>query len=216
MMYNGEQWVSKLAARWTRSLVADKQGQIWTGSFDQGLTVFDGETTTTYGEGEGLSDSDVASLLCDEKGNVWVGTWGGGVNVFDGMSWKTYTTEDELGDNHVTALASDARGNIWAGMEGDGVSRFDGKKWTTYTRRRGLPIDGVRNIIIDPAGSIWVQGRKKEWSAVVIFDGKQWRETDQEMMPEFIVMDGKGDRWFGIPGEGVARLSLGPKKVIAK
>ena len=79
---------------------------------DFGLTVYDGTTTVSYTDEDGLGDNRINHINEDSNGWIWVGEKDG-VSVFDGEAWTTFTTADGLpfgGINHVTF---DSNGDKW-------------------------------------------------------------------------------------------------------
>ncbi len=148
------------------SILEDKSGNIWFGSYGGGLSKYDGKSFTHFTEKEGLSNNGVYSILEDKNGNLWFGTKGGGVNKYDGKSFSHYTQKEGLSSNVVLSILADKNGNIWFGTKGGGVCRYDaghsvnggiGKlgMFTHFTEKEGLSNNIVRRILEDKNGSIW-------------------------------------------------------------
>lgn len=203
--FDGHSATSHLGG-WIGCVTVDRQGRVWSGAWDQGASVYDGKTWTTYGEEEGLSDDDVLDIAIDPKGNIWMATWGGGVNRFDGTTWTHYTTEDGLRDNHVAFVAADGVGNIWVGMEDNGVSRFDGRTWTNYGTRDGLAGRDVWTLMADRQGVAWVATENNGLSR---FDGRKWVTGICNEEVQCILEGPDGRLWFGSGGGGLAVLQVG-------
>jgi len=55
------------------SLMEDRIGNIWIGTYDGGLNKFDGKNFTAYTTKEGLSSNRIWTITEDPKGNIWVG-----------------------------------------------------------------------------------------------------------------------------------------------
>jgi hypothetical protein len=141
--------VDGLAGNWVISIASDSTGNLWFGTWDSGVSMFDGVNWTTYAHADGLSDNHIMAIASDLARNVWFGT-DYGVSKFDGTHWTTYTTADGLADNVVSAIASDPSGNIWVGTRG-GVSKFDGATWTTYNSIGNW----IWAIASDADGNLW-------------------------------------------------------------
>ena len=144
-------WDSGKQGGFVTSLTGDRQGHIWVGTEDNGVSRFDpaapsGKQWTQFtakNTGGGLGDDDCYSLTCDRLGRIWVGTLNHGVSVFNGHEWKTYDQMTGPLGGHVVALAtSPLDGDIWGGSEA-GLFRYSLQKntWTYYTRAGGLPSD---------------------------------------------------------------------------
>lgn len=109
----------KMDVNTIRTLLTDRNGQVWAGSYGGGLLKFNGDYTTIYTTIEGLSDDRVLSLLEDEEGYIWAGTAEGGINRFNPadsiLSFQTFTTKDGLSSNEIWTITEDGAGNIWVG-----------------------------------------------------------------------------------------------------
>jgi sugar lactone lactonase YvrE len=108
LMHDGTAWTaydnSDLIT--VESLAIDPEGHVWVGTFNQGVSVFDGQSWVTYDTDTGeLSSDHVRSIAIDAQGRVWLGTaWG--VDVFDGASWQSYHMHTaDLVDNDIYGLA---------------------------------------------------------------------------------------------------------------
>jgi len=68
----------KLLSEETVSLYVDRRGWLWVGQ-DAGVTVFDGHTSRSFTQDDGLiwNDCDSAALIEDNDGSMWIGTSGG-------------------------------------------------------------------------------------------------------------------------------------------
>jgi len=87
-------------------LTVDNEGNVWFGTFNDGLGVFDGQNWVTYDtQNSGLMSNHVRSVAIDAQGRLWAGTeWG--LSVFDGSNWQTYQMDSaELADNDIRTLA---------------------------------------------------------------------------------------------------------------
>ena len=94
------------------SILEDKSGNLWFGTWGGGLSKFDGKSFTHYTEKEGLSDNVVWSILEDKEGNLWFGTYKDGVNKFDGENFTHYTEKEGLSNNYVRSILEDKNGNL--------------------------------------------------------------------------------------------------------
>ncbi len=200
--FDGKRVTSHLGG-WTGCVTVDHQGWVWSGGWEQGTSVYDGQAWKTYTERDGLSDNDVMDLTSDAHGSIWIATSGRGVNRFDGKTWTHYTTEDGLRDNHVNLIAADQAGNIWIAMDDNGVSRFDGKTWTNYGKRDGLAGRNARALMGDREGFAWVATENNGLSR---FDGKRWITGICNEGVRSIVEGPDGRIWLGSDGGGVAVL----------
>jgi ligand-binding sensor domain-containing protein len=100
----------------------DHDGNLWFGTFGNGVSRYDGRTFTNFSSAHGLAHNLINSIAEDSKGNIWFNTFGG-VSIYDGVSFKNFTTAHGLPDNDVLQSLEDSRGNIWLTTE-KGVCRY--------------------------------------------------------------------------------------------
>ena len=215
-----------LAHNRVRTLLEDRQGRLWFGTFGGGLSCYDGEGFETYSTADGLADDEVVSLLEDGAGDLWVGTLKD-LSRWDGQRFHTYTTKHGLEETYfttdglprigVSSLLQDRQGQIWAGTWG-GVSRWDGERFHTFTSRDGLANDWVRCLLEDREGRIWVgtgvwdsgAGRMEQKGGISVWDGHSFQTytTDHGLargMVRCLLEDRLGQIWVGTWGGGVSR-----------
>jgi len=191
------------------SMLQDTNGNIWFGTWDGGVSRYDGKYFTHFTEEEGLSNNRVYSILEDSSGDLWFGTFGGGVSKYDGKNFTNYTEKEGLSNNDVFSIFQDKAGNIWAGTNGGGVSKYDGKTFTNYTKKEGLCDNNVSSILQDKSGNLWFGTP----NGVSKFDDKSFTNYTQkeglcdncENWVNRIFEDRSGNLWFGTIG-GVSRL----------
>jgi ligand-binding sensor domain-containing protein len=78
-----------LAHVWT--ITNDKQGNLWIGTIDAGVWIFDGNTLTNYTTKDGLGIDFIWTIYKDKNDNLWFGTDGAGVYTFDGKTFIKFT-----------------------------------------------------------------------------------------------------------------------------
>jgi ligand-binding sensor domain-containing protein len=69
-----------LASNNISSIAEDKKGNLWFGTFDAGVSRYNGTTFTTFTTKHGLAGKNVTSIKEDKNGNLWFGAQGGGVS----------------------------------------------------------------------------------------------------------------------------------------
>jgi len=106
------------------SMIRDRQGRVWCGTWGAGLSRFDGERFTTYTTKDGLPGNFILSLAEGPDGSIWIGT-NQGLARFDGTAFKTYTRQDGLFGDDIFSIVFRGK-EIWLGSWG-GVSQvFNG------------------------------------------------------------------------------------------
>ncbi|MBI5474942.1 MAG: hypothetical protein HY961_21585, partial [Ignavibacteriae bacterium] len=101
-----------------RALLADRKGNVWSGTWTTGLNVLQpgADTFRTVSEFAGLPGSGVRSLHEDREGTLWIGTRYNGIVRYDGVKFTGLSIEDGLLSNAVWCIAeTDQR--IWCGTD---------------------------------------------------------------------------------------------------
>ncbi len=104
------------------SLLVDKDGVVWCGTWGGGLARFDGKKWSNYTMSDGLPGNLVFMLHRDDTGLLWVGTNNGVALVkgdkIKGQKHRVLTTNDGLFANIVFSMASAPDGSQWLGSYG--------------------------------------------------------------------------------------------------
>lgn len=106
------------------SMVVDKDGSVWCGTWGGGLSHFDGAKWATYTTKEGLPGNHIFMLKIGKDGKLWIGT-NKGLARFkeDGQGFKVYTKAQGLYADNVFSMAEADDGSLWVGSFG-GVARI--------------------------------------------------------------------------------------------
>jgi two-component system, sensor histidine kinase ChiS len=141
----------------------DKAGNIWFGTFGNGVSKYDGKTFTNYNSSHGLIHNLIEAITEDSEGNIWFSTYGG-VSKYNGVYFENFTTAHGLPDNHVNKILEDKKGNIWAATRG-GLSRYNpdrndnGMSWFIhYEDKQGVTGNYAGAIIEDHNNTLWMAG----------------------------------------------------------
>ena len=102
-----------LAQNTIYSVYESRDGAVWAGSLNGGLSRVQGRHVTRYAA-DGLGSRSVASILEDADGTMWFGTPEGLAALSSGH-WKNFTTKNGLPSDEINCLMQDSRGVIWIG-----------------------------------------------------------------------------------------------------
>ena len=196
------------------SLAADKQGNIWVGTFEDGLFKFDGINWTKMKNGTGT----VRSIFVDASNNIWICQDGDGLSKFDGTNWTKYNVPNSSGGILVTI---DNKDNKWIVNYKNELLKFDGSNWTNYNISNNDKLSGsICSIASDNHNNVWVAvsstfsngGVNGGGCGVSKFDGVSWinytRDNSYIVSSNVnsIAIDSKGDKWIG-SDKGIFKLT---------
>lgn len=134
-----------------RTLLEDKRGYLWVGTYGQGLYIFDRQRKLIkrISAEEGLVSNTINHLLLDRNNNIWIATNEGlAVQKFNKAigQLETINLQQSDGWKSVNALAQDRSGNIWCTTR-MGLLRYlpTEKRVLSYGHAFGLPLGGFTN-----------------------------------------------------------------------
>jgi ligand-binding sensor domain-containing protein/signal transduction histidine kinase len=137
------------------ALVGDYRGDMWVGTYNEGLCRVSGSRFSCWTAKDGLANDSVRSLYEDDEHNLWVGLVGGGLT-----RWRIATLiplRDEpraMREVQPAAILGDHTGNLWIGTWGNGLFRLTQGKFLRVT----LPGNSaaIRTLEEDAAGNVWI------------------------------------------------------------
>lgn len=158
------------------AIYEDKKGQLWIGTLDGGLNLFDRnrKTFTCYWDSATGTCAEffnkVKSILEDESGIFWLATDNGGLVSFNPSTKKflqrmLHNKDDHdhtIAENKVFSICFDNKGVLWLGTKYSGITRINRQAGTLIHYRfneydsQSLSNDGVNCIYKDREGNIWV------------------------------------------------------------
>lgn len=158
---------TELAGIRVRSLCTDSKGNIWIGTWGNGLYRDDGKNIINYTVKSGdLPQDYVHDIFEDSKGNIWLGT-GAGIVKYDGNKFTTYMNNDFC-NSYVGGIREDRNGNIWFYTDGC-VMRYDGTNFKSFDEDDGLASNTVYLIEVDEKGRLWI-GTNKGLDCITLND----------------------------------------------
>ncbi len=119
----------QMRGRNVTSIFEDSKKRVWFGTWQHGLTVFDGKEWTQHLTKElgGKQGLQVFTMLEDKAGTIWVATNARGLFRYDGTKW----TNDLADEGGINMIETTSDGRVWISSQMTGGLRFwDGKKWT--------------------------------------------------------------------------------------
>lgn len=215
------------------SMIEDRSGGLWLGSYNSGLTYFNRQVGvfTRYRHNQTRADSlsanRVNAVLEDRDGVIWVAT-SGGLNRFDAQTGAFDRFQNQpdrstsLSSDVVYSLADGGDGTLWVGTM-RGLDHFDPRTgvFTHYKEQEGDPTslsgEAVLALHMSRSGQLWVGSygggvqrfQPESGNFVKIpLKGAAW-SAPEEMKVSALYEDRAGVLWVGTMGEGLCRLLRG-------
>ena len=205
-----------------RAILEDSHGNIWFGSHQEGVCLFDGKTFTYFTIEDGLSDQQVRSIFEDADGRVWF-EGGKGISSYDGTRIMTATTIEknylskqdwQMDKNDLWFKGDEMTG--YNTIEGQpGVYRYHGHFLTYHVfPLKPKEVDDFYYSVSTPFcrgknGRVWFG----TYGAVIGYNGIQFVVIDDEHLGlteetgylhvRSLFEDSQGNLWIGNNGIGV-------------
>lgn len=127
--FDGEKWdnVSNPSGPWESSSIRcieqDINGNIWFGTENQGLWLFDGGKWQHITSINGLDFNRVYAIKKDVHNNIWLGSYSlNGLKIFNGTEWYGYSDKDGLADMNISCINFGTNGDAYFGEIGAGLT----------------------------------------------------------------------------------------------
>lgn len=205
--------IHNLSNKSVRSIFQDKFGNIWIGTYGDGINFISYrhnpfQLINTQSPLSTLSNDIVMAVNHDNKGGLWVGTDNNGIDLLQkGKLIRNFNTENSpLTDNAIIASYKDSKGNIWFGSYSGCVTRWNAAEGKMEKLRSGIESD-VRCFI------------ENSWQEILIGNGngiEVWDHTGKriksfsrkkgslrEDQVRSIAIDGEENVWVGSFGDGL-------------
>ena len=150
---------------WVWAVVKDRQGILWVGHQNRGVTSFNPLTGEIrhYGEQETFGFKDIRELYVDSANNVWAGSYGAGLFMLDNQREKFVAVKHDNQEKSATvwSVVEDRKKNLWVGDGGAVHARAPGaKNFSRFAYDETEPSAPgnfvVNEVFEDSAGDIWV------------------------------------------------------------
>ncbi|MDB5115591.1 MAG: ATP-binding region ATPase domain protein [Mucilaginibacter sp.] len=204
-----------LAQNTAMSILQDKKGQIWIGTFD-GLSKFNGIEFNTYKNDartpKSLSSNQVFKLMEDRDDKLWIGTLNG-INCYDNTTdqFIRYKLAGTSKKYSVLDIIQDKKGIIWAGTDA-GLFNYDPRvqRSSNVFSKTNICNDKIQCLYIDHQDHLWIGTAQ----TLKIYDLKNGRlipvppvlkaQTKlSDVIIRSIIQDHEGNYWIATETEGL-------------
>jgi PAS domain S-box-containing protein len=137
----------------TQSVLTDRAGRTWVGTYRGGLWILDHGAAQHIPEDQ-TGGNNVIALFEDSRSGVWT-SGGEGVSVFTGDIVRCYGPEQGLPLLGVRCFGEDHNGVVWLSNLG-GVFRLENNRFVEVRDRNNRPISDITCIKGEVDGALWM------------------------------------------------------------
>ncbi|MBK8944882.1 MAG: T9SS type A sorting domain-containing protein [Ignavibacteriae bacterium] len=182
------------------TIAIDSKGNKWVGSYDAGISMFDGKNWTLFNQdNSGLPSNYISEIKIDSKDTKWFVIPGFGIIKYDSSGWTNYTTSNsKLPSDWLTTLTIDGKENIWV-WSNNSLYKFDGINWLIYDKNNsGLPFNSIDYLAIDKYDIKWIGN---SYGGLAKFDDTSWTiisspDSTYKYPLNSLVPDDSGNIWI--------------------
>jgi len=191
------------------AIYQDNLGNLWFGTRNGGVSLFDGESFHSFTRQSGLINGRIAKILEDKQGGLWFMIMHrtdpqrppgfreeGFIFKYDGKSFHRITENDGLIGGISDAILKDKNGAIWL-VNKYGLMRYDRKriyrlgsdKFNKFVTEQGGTDARIYAIFESQNGDIWIAGGPR-------MGPRDPRRTEQQGLPFIILYDREQFHFF--------------------
>jgi signal transduction histidine kinase/ligand-binding sensor domain-containing protein len=182
-----------LPADQVTALRRDRDGNLWIGTYGNGLFRFAGDQLSAYGIGDGLLNPTVRAIFEDDEGSLWIGS-NGGLEQLRVGAFVTWNKRDGLADAVARVIFEDHDGVLWAGTA-NGLNRWENGAWKKVDDSR---LARILSMAQSRDGTRWFGTANGVFR---VKDGKTSLVTTEEGLSNNTIRaiheDVRGDVWLG-------------------
>ncbi len=200
-----------LAQNSAYAVYESRDGSVWAGTLNAGVSKFKDGHFTTYTTANGLASNTVSSILETRDGAMWFAT-PTGLSSFSNGQWRTYTTVEGLPSPEVNCLFEDSSGTLWSGTSA-GLAFLASNRFQVPHESPDVLREQILGMADDKSGRFWIATshhvlrvpRDKLLSSVVkAVDVHEYDQADGLESTEgvkrsrSVVSDSAGRIWFSL------------------
>ena len=212
-----------------KSLFEDDRGDIWIGTWSQGLFRYEKRTGKYWKYPQMNSGNSAHVVFQDSHKNIWVGTWGAGLHLLhdaynpEKTTWTTFTHDENrsgtISDNLIYAISEDLNTNsLWVGTR-SGLSilslmdiktgHLEFENCYSGESENSITSSEVASLLRDRQGIMWVgmiggginmvNNRKAKFNMDRLSEAKRMLKSNSVRS---ILLDDEGLLWMGMSTYG--------------
>jgi len=190
----------------------DREGNIWSGNYGQGLTLITPKTFSVSKFDNPLFGNNIFSIWFNRQYR-WIGTENGLVKMdhMTGKFVKFYGKESGLPKDTVTSIYSTDGKELWIGTESNGVFRMEAgnERILKYPIRSGT-LENSINTITGKGEQVWIGTKKGLCSINTATNSINWYSINQGGLPHNFInclfLDRTGKLWISTHSNTLAYI----------
>jgi PAS domain S-box-containing protein len=143
-----------LAQNSAYAVYESRDGSVWSGTLNGGVSKFKDGRFTTYTTANGLASNTISAILETRDGGMWFAT-PNGLSSFSNGQWRTYTTAEGLPSPEVNCLFEDSSGTLWSGTSA-GLAFFASHHFQVPHESPDVLREQIVGMAEDKSGRFWI------------------------------------------------------------
>ena len=226
---------SSLSINQVESIFVDNKNNLWIGTENGGLELFDKGTQKFWHyrkddyDPQSLNNESIEAIYQDKTGILWIGTYTGGLNVVMNNRNAIIKYQNlpgaqlSLSNNTVMSFLEDSKGRIWIGTDGGGLNLFN-RETDRFIRfnldNSTLSSNSVISIYEDSKNQIWLG----TWAGGLVKFNPESRSFESQTTENSGIQDNNiyaiaegnnNDLWLGTFEHGLLHYQIKEKKFTA-
>ena len=195
-----------------KTVFEDREGNIWSGNFGQGITLITPKFFTVYKVDNPVYGGNIFSICFDQQYR-WIGTENGLLKMdkSTGKIVKFYGRGSGLPKDTITTIYSKDGKELWIGTGRNGVFRMDvaNEKILKYPVENGI-LENSITIIAGKGEQVWIGTKKGLWNINPGTNSKNWYSINRGGLPHNFInclyIDRTDKVWISTPGNTLAYI----------
>lgn len=139
--------------------IEDKEGNIWAGSYRNGLYQIIDNQFKTYTYQDGLSTKSVGGVCQLSDGSILAGSIDGRIDIIKNQKVRRYKLKTNISGNKIYSIFEDSKKNVWINTYMGVIKKSPNGSEILYNKSNKLNGNLTRITFEDSRGNIWIGNR---------------------------------------------------------